>query len=158
MCCLSFSIYDFWLPLCYLFLWSGSEKTDSSCLWWKLFCGMKINKKQTLHRKLKIEQHEPHSKPWVNSCAPGRVSSSGSTSCYSCWKLALLSRHNWHLLQFLDTFLIVWHYDPFALQIMVYLRLILFYTQVYTNENGCIKRRLVKSSVRKRTCVIAFDQ
>jgi hypothetical protein len=25
---------------------------------------------QTLHRKQKIDQHEPHLKLWVNSCAP----------------------------------------------------------------------------------------
>ena len=25
---------------------------------------------KTLHRKLKIEQHEPHRKPWVNGGAP----------------------------------------------------------------------------------------
>jgi hypothetical protein len=28
------------------------------------------NDQQTLHRKLKIEQHEPHQQPRVNSCAP----------------------------------------------------------------------------------------
>jgi hypothetical protein len=33
---------------------------------------------KTLHRKLKIEQHEPHLKPEVNWCF-GRVSSSCST-------------------------------------------------------------------------------
>ena len=35
------------------------------------------NDLQTLHRKLKIEQHEPHYKPGINS---GRVSS----SCFTC--------------------------------------------------------------------------
>jgi len=25
---------------------------------------------KTLHRKLKIEQHEPHRKPWLNGGAP----------------------------------------------------------------------------------------
>ena len=26
---------------------------------------------QTTTKKIKIEQHEPHFKPWVNSCVPG---------------------------------------------------------------------------------------
>jgi hypothetical protein len=28
---------------------------------------------KALHRKLKIEQHKPHLKPWVNSCGPCHV-------------------------------------------------------------------------------------
>ena len=32
------------------------------------------------------------------------------------------------------------------------------FTQVYTNKKRCITSRPVKSSVRNRTCVNAFDQ
>ena len=60
---------------------------------------------QTFHRKLKFEEHEPHKKTGGDLGCPGRV------AMPSCYKLALLSRHNWHVLQFLNKFPIAWHYS-----------------------------------------------
>jgi hypothetical protein len=51
---------------------SRNLKKDRKCNGLKKKNKGQITIAQSLHRNLKMEQHEPHSISWVNSCVPER--------------------------------------------------------------------------------------